>query len=129
MTDLQAAAERVRKVKSGHFVPLVYQRGYLELNTDAYRHDLDVLAVAYLAEHPADDGKPITADVLWASGGWTFHEDPIEIAAYTIDRTERLVLCWRNTGVFHLGPYALPHIKTRAQLRRLLAALTPSEEK
>jgi len=69
---------------------------------------------AYLAEHPADDGEPVTAEWMKACG-W-------EGSYVGVFGIQGLAGFWDN-GELHLSkPYSLP-AATRGQLRRLCAAL------
>lgn len=64
--DVRAAAERLRRIQNGERDYQVYPskvRG-----TDPTHLDKDTLVRAYLAEHPADDGGPVTPEWLRAVG-------------------------------------------------------------
>jgi hypothetical protein len=121
--ELRAAAERVRRAKAGEHPFAIY--GEDDAQTQGW-HDRKVLAEAWLAANPADDGEPVTEDWLrdqgWDSDGydlpyWTLpaaRRRGITIGVFTgKSRMSRLV--------FGREPVAQP--ATRGDVRRLLAAI------
>ncbi len=79
--------------------------------------DAFALATAYLAEHPADDGEPITAEWL-RSVGFVAHK-PDGLPAYAVLPCVYIRL---DGGELELDGIPLD-FSTRGQLRRLCAAL------
>lgn len=135
--DIRAAAERFRAFRDGS-----------ARRVDAYAVlkdglqpliDVEKLAVAYLAEHPADDDEPIDAETLLSHGFQVpadmrpFGADclvltvPVDlnlwvIPAKKIGNAFAWSLNWRGLDSTETWPELLT---TRRQLRRLLAALNP----
>ncbi len=111
--QLRAAAERL----IGKSDPWL---GYSETGGVAY--DADLLARAYLQANPPSDGEPITAEWCVEIGGYNPGSDVlfrinsavmVYFDAYDIGIVLRVLNSHCN----------LPHITTRGQLRRLVAAL------
>lgn len=91
---------------------------------DQFRADIGVVGRAYLAEHPADDAEPVTAEWL-ASVGWGVTVTRTVVAYESGDLRVSGQL---HDGVWHLfgrrveGDCSL-RCRTRGDVRRLLAAL------
>ena len=68
----RAAAERVRRWHSGEWLAGVYPDAKDRAQEIALlESDWRDVAVAYLAEHPADDGEPATEEWAKALGEWS----------------------------------------------------------
>jgi hypothetical protein len=77
---------------------------------------------AYLAEHPPDDDEPITAEWL-RDGGW---DDGIDEKWFDATKPDLIGLSLVDHGDGYtvvFGESEFAKIKTRRQLRRLIAAL------
>lgn len=106
--ELKAIASRVRPHAAGNLG-----------NADIA--DRNALAAAYLAEHPADDAEPITANWL-AAVGFT------SPGAFTHTIDGGITMEWFSGGDLGqweciIGDHVCPDFGTRGQLRRLCAAL------
>lgn len=133
--DLRAAAERMRsylsyladkeaRVDAEHPYGVNHWAGGWYFNNEQYRRDGLMLRDAYLAEHPADDSESVTFEWLESIGFYrdgTHIDDPLtccESAIYlSPDHNDETV--W----VVFVEVYELGHVKTRGDVRRLLAAL------
>jgi len=117
-SQLRDAAERVRPHAAGNL-------GNAEIR------DRNALATAYLAEHPADDWQPITADWLQSAG-----VPQTQDRSYTVGRVDSVSVVWYPPGIADESPPQLcislhPDLgvltfhdnATRGDLRRLCAAL------
>lgn len=133
--ELRAAAERFSKWVDTPRVRIVGSVDQEQIDGDAYE-----LAAAYLAEHPADDAEPVTADWLrglgFVRGQQAAADDNLTLRAGGVELTR-----WHRRGVpavewsvqtaedgaDWLPPCLRP--ATRGHVRRLLAALgiTPGE--
>ena len=129
--EIEAAAGRLRRHRAGEQSASVWPDPATAWAGD----DLDTLADAWLAEHPADDGEAITADWLTASG---LPQTLSPVPEYTRDRYAADFTSWRVTvvrrqfGNWQMFAWATEKLcdqsvsviaHTRGQLRRLLAAL------
>jgi len=113
MAELRQAAERLRS--------LVPQHMWETVGPEWTREDRDLWLcafayVAYLAEHPADDDEPI--DEAWFDS-FSVPEWPHGTTCKTIAGHVWI----DDTNTVYLEATPLPHIKTRGDVRRLLAAL------
>jgi len=108
MSDIQLAAERLR----------AWIANPIQCKTGSEFGDCFELAKAYLDEHLADDGLPIT-------NTWVALNFPSMGEAYSArQRSDLPCLVWQNRFErFTLYDNPLPHIKTRGQLRQLCRAL------
>lgn len=116
--ELRAAAERRCAGGSVGFTNASWIPGSVE----GLLRDAEALADAYLAEHPADDGVPVTQDWLVSIG---FEPNP---SSLTFDhRPLSLELFAENVGdppsVEAVFDGIVPHVNTRGGIRRLLRAL------
>lgn len=86
--------------------------------------DAVALAEAYLAEHPADDGEPVTAEWLESIG---FYRDGVHPDDPFTCRESSIYLSPKyddeKLWVVFVEVYELGKSKTRGDVRRLLAAL------
>jgi hypothetical protein len=138
--ELRAAAERYRRGEDGYrnSDPTLDPTGWMA--SAAHDGDARLLAAAYLAEHPDDDGEPIdfewlatqakrchdegywdqppTGDVWWEAGPLSFTCDSFQ--SDPGEPTETVAADWQVDGE-PLPRAMVP--KTRGQFRRLLAAL------
>ena len=143
--DLRAAAERCRQWNAlGPNVSTRQRRAIYPGSLDlvqvnmARQRDLRALADAYLAEHPADDGEPVTEDWLRAVGFRDYVEPSEWSSSYLslwTDRKEHnvafLAVHWARPsnpeGHYWSAQdctlYKPAHPKTRGDLRRLAVAL------
>lgn len=68
-SDLKAKCERVRRWKAGDWLKDIYpQAKDRGMETALLEQDWRDVAVAYLAEHPADENEPVTEEWLRAVG-------------------------------------------------------------
>lgn len=119
--ELEAAADRRRRQATtpwgeSHPYSMWTSCGW-ELNEQRLHADNDQLAGAYLAEHRADDGEPITADWFEAVG---FERGICGDRLYTrFAATKRFAISLRICGVYpvHHAP-----VDTRGDVRRICAA-------
>ncbi len=85
-----------------------------------------MLARAYLAEHPADEGEPVTEDWLRLGGwelmdslsSWWWHRISAGVTLHWHDHGVELLVGSSATGWHRVTEHA-----TRGHVRRLLAAL------
>lgn len=104
--ELKAAAERVRRISNGEFFDAVYGRNLSDLGQrEFWMRDRELLADAYLAEHPADDDEPVDLDWL---------EEQLHDSDFTVSQ-----IGWK----FFVQFEGRIEIKTRGQLRALLKGL------
>ena len=123
--ELRAAAERIRRFKSGEHPFAIY--GEDDAATQGW-HDRKILAEAYIAEHPADDETGLSVEWMTAvgfrqtgAGWWRVGKHGRETLALDYhDNTE-------SGDVFSLPTNRFMPLRvlvaTRGQLRRLCAAL------
>ena len=109
--ELRAAAERRRLCAETATV-------YPGMESDA-----DVLADAYLAERPADDGEPVTVEQLRAEG-WPIYDYPCFWTSRTASGVG-VMIDFRSDGrvLTKVGGLDWRTAPTRGDVRRLLAAL------
>lgn len=122
--ELRAAIVRVR---------LCQQEGpdvaYPNAKGGEYIRDMDTLTEAYLAEHPADDGEPVTAEWLrvvspgpFRNGvGWPIACDATGGPVLYCVCTPGVPFDWYLCG--HNRLLGLPDQPTRGHVRRLLITL------
>ncbi len=148
MSDVRAAAERLRRCYAGEETMLdVYGRtphSLLKMHDDT-----EMVANAYLAEHPADDGEPITEEWLRGLGfrKWGLETDAELYDLYIPMRDElgwQCRLAYQSNGFYAVrlcddhsygGAESVELLDTRnrkpavsrGQVRRLLAALGITE--
>ena len=123
MNEIQAAAERLRKVREA----VDYDDVYGPLAT-AYGivSDCEILADAYLAEHPADDGEAI--DEAWLrsvclvqdQGFYFFRTELGPIVRNKWIKIAPNGVCYVE---YDLVEIQLHDVKTRGELRALIKAL------
>jgi len=85
-----------------------------------------LLARAYLAEHPEDDGEPVTEEWLRSSVGWI----PVEGSGY-IGRdgiifckgSESVYSAWLQISQYYYDMRRIVRVETRGDVRRLCKAL------
>jgi hypothetical protein len=146
--ELKAAIDRQRRYMGGENGYRVYFPEFVGRNhnwTDAEeseyvrrkRRDKEILALAYLAEHPADDDEPITADWLRSVGAkevdlsWRNDQFSTHLPAYVFGNGRFGVwgheAAWSmyllNADGFDGQEEHVTAVRTRGQLRRLCAAL------
>lgn len=118
MTDLQAAAERVRLIRSGKSLPDVYETmaaqpmGTLRAE---YEIDLERIADAYLASIAADDEEPVTTVMI--GHGYDGWDTLIQLEVTPHNAVIRFTSFGRTIS------YEAIHKPTRCAVRRLAAAL------
>lgn len=129
MSDVNAAAERVRRVCESGDIAGVYR----QFDEPHLQHMVDygVLAKAYLALHPADDGDAI--DEAWLRSNYSFTNDGDDWLVTIRHAPDTYTELRRNrSGVWQLGSGNARHMsfielhkqpKTRCDFRRLLAAI------
>lgn len=132
MDEIRAAAERLTGDWDKSYPPAPHTA-----TVDAVLLDTARVAKAYLAEHPADDGEPLTRDwaktcgwshVAGASGvGAALYHDEANLYAHTPPAKSGLPWCvelWPEDALSNgKGPYRAVTVRTRGDLRRLCAAL------
>ena len=123
MSEIQAAAERLRKVREDGEYDDVY-----EPRATAYGivSDCEILADAYLAEHPADDVEAI--DEAWLRSVSFMQEQGFyffRTAAEGLGRVKWLKVAPNGIAYVQCDVFAmqLNDVKTRGELRALLRAL------
>ena len=147
--ELQSAAERVRTkgyslydcfYKSGlKIIPYELEQEMIR-QRNSYERDVVMLANAYLANSPADDGEPITGKLLESLGG----RRPMAVACDEVysfgeyTRTASGMGWWPVQFVYHesrrdwdvsVFGSALPkRFATRGEVRQLLRALSMNQE-
>lgn len=121
--ELRAAAERMRKKWPSNVADV--QKWDLPYR---YIDDLERLADAYLAEHPADDGEPIDHSWLVSIGGIaernpdkiTFHrEDALPIGLWRVDDGWKAMFLFAEESAACIAR----GLSTRGGVRRMLKAL------
>lgn len=93
MSDVRLAAERLRQVENADQIPAVYKD--FKFPHEKYMLDRLETSLAYLAEHPADDGDVITEEWLdrelvkrpdeCTFKRWTYHATNGGVAVMKID--------------------------------------------
>lgn len=116
MTPTQTAAERLRSINRIVDMLLVYGRG--PTAEQWHLDDLRILASAYLSEHPADDGEAITIEWMCENDWYLEGKDVVT----RID-TSLYVSFSSSPPVVFVDVYELGTLRTRGDVRRLLAAL------
>ena len=129
MADIKAAAGRLRKAATQKGCPWehpVYQNS-TSINSPRLQWDGDLWAV-YLAEHPADDDEPVTAEWL-ESVGWEAYPDTGNRMWHSRSAT-LIMIDLRNPGETWLCHGSSAHgwdyitkSTTRGDVRRLCSAL------
>lgn len=118
---LKLAVERLRRITIGELVEDVYKT-----NPSEYRMDQGVIVKAYLAEHPADDDEPVTAEWLVCVS-----QKHIKLEFFVIGKTEELnvyVCASCDATSFYADivqdcdSVSIP-LRTRGDLRRLCKGL------
>lgn len=130
MSDELRAADRLRKFNSGDMS--VYETDY------GLHADRAVLADAYLVEHPADDGEPVTEEWLRSVGFTQYNEETLSsdmvFLSLWIDRslhnTAFLAVHWPLTTKYEVywscqgfSLYKPAYPKTRRDVRNLAKCL------
>ncbi len=145
MTTLQAAAERLRRNYDGEQISMVYTHPYPHASKgqrSAYAvvqraKDREIIADAYLREHPADEGEPISEEWLKAVGFTRDDESCmlrlyIDLCSYNSTIVIGCPVCFAAIEqVDGAGPHdsdddscvQIPFPQTRRDVRRLAAAL------
>jgi len=114
MTAISEAAERLREHESGGDI-YPFDGGAMEMG------DERALAAAYLAEHPADDGEPITEEWLRSVG---FKVSPdFEFLFIEAGLRPGTIEFDPDIGWIIFGSKATRLLETRGDVRRLCAAL------
>jgi len=138
MSDVKAAAERQRKhlaivAAGGDLTRSPYWREVDEGICSLFDQDERLLADAWLAEYAADDDEPVTEE--WLGLGWRREVDEWGCLHYYsppfcvnhVGGQSYWVLCHiPESGELQFslgGDFPLPDMKTRGQVRRLLAGL------
>ena len=129
--EIEAAAGRLRRLAAGELVTQVWPAA--DVFGSSLRRDRDRAAVAdaCLAANPADDSAAIDAAWLDSVGGDDERGDGDR--AWRVGPAAKLCVgrgtapglwhCWVREGGFDDETVTLPLLESRAQLRRLLAAL------
>ena len=117
MSDVNAATERWRLDNKAE-EHKEYARSPYKGNFDLRLEDAYLLADAYLALHPADDGEAIDEAWLEANGF-----EPALPAKWLFKKGRLLWSSYDGLSLTNDLDGDLPWIKTRGQLRRLLAAI------
>lgn len=115
--ELRAAAERLRRVGDGEAVAQAY-RAYPSPHMQRYG-DIVMLADAWIAEHPADDGDPV--DEAWVKG---LGFEQYEYVPYTWLKCGHLqYVPSRDPPFCIVGGWPVIRVETRGHVRRIAAAL------
>jgi hypothetical protein len=118
--DVKAAAERVRQWKAGLPLSVVYPASKDHGMAVAFLEvDWRDVAVEYLAEHPDDDGEPVTPEWI-ETQGWRYTRHPGP--GYRVWLPTGQSLDWRFGGCW-IGEVPIALTMNRGQIRRLTAAL------
>ena len=120
--ELRNAAERLRGIEG----PTFHGVGGTRHISEREYADAVALAMAYLAEHHADDDEPITVEWLERCGSREPYEDDHSAPpTMTIPGIKFgvLVQSSRRDWDWCRGSKVIATIRTRGQLRRLCAAL------
>lgn len=113
--ELRATAERLLKWAEKHADdPAAMGKPHVR----ALIHDCGKLARAYLAEHPADDGEPVTVEWL-AECGFERNARYFTLPNYSGNLFD--VVLWADG--FNVRWDGHTNCKTRGEVRRLCAAL------
>lgn len=121
-----AASELFLRARCHPTAPLRAVKDGASLTLRCYVPECDrVVAVLPLAEHPPDDGQPVTAEWLESAGWWlsvtrtvaAFEAGDLRVTAQLHDGV------WHTFGRRVEGDCSL-RCHTRGHVRRLLAALT-----
>lgn len=118
--EAREAAERIVNAQRFWTGTVPFGPGYLDID----ERDVMRVARACLAEHPADDDEPVTAEWLESIGFYrdgTHPDDPFtcrESALYLSPKYDD-----ETTWVVFVEVYEIGNIKTRGDVRRLLTAL------
>lgn len=127
MSDVQSAAERLRRVQQGETLKAVYSNPHWAAATNyqlAHECDMAEVALAYLAEHPADSELPIDEEWLRSVGFEAFDEHGSGWFKDSPGGSTRVSIGYRGQWLVNGNEmeYAAQP-KTRGDLRRLCFAL------
>lgn len=121
--ELRSAAERFAKQRPSEAYPWPCEMSEQPAQRVA---DMALLARAYLAEHPADDGEPITREWMNTvlptdadSGNWTVRQSK----PLTLEIEYSGGGFWLWFAHAEVPPVPVCQVRTRGQLRRLLELL------
>lgn len=119
INELRAAAERGRKL-------------YRESPAHVQRREqciiMGLLSEAYLAEHPADDGEPVTEEWLKSTIGWI----PVDGGTDGYIGVDKIIFCkgsenvysaWLQTSNHYYDMRRIVRVYTRGDVRLLCRAL------
>ena len=122
MDDVREAAERLRRIQRGDRVLEVYENRYMPIE-EQYRVDLETV---YDAEHPADDGEPVTKDWLGSVGFALSFDKPFTSLGdgfYLVVTAFGRAAIEKRDSLSRLREVRLRDCKTRGDVRRLCKAL------
>lgn len=123
MSELRAAAERLRQAYARNKIGFLHQLSevYPENYNATLSNDLRTCALAYLAEHPADDGELI--DTAWLKKLGSNKKTHDGIAYLQLDNGDCQANVYATGEVIVEASEKIHETATRGQFRRLCRAL------
>lgn len=127
--ELKAAVERLRKAGMDGWM-LAYPERPSFGHPSRQMEDWEIIAAAYLAEHPEDDDVLVTEEWVaslhppryWEAGAE--YSWPSVSLCYAVEVPGNSLVCCQGFYIDgRISPIPLSHIKTRGDVRRLCRAL------